>query len=102
MAAELYEATERALAAEVKRREEAERNAGTGRFSDGQRLGLVCDALLRGSQIEEENKSLKADNARLRASLGELLTCHAEGGFVEPDKEVLDKARAALNHEPKD
>jgi len=42
-----------------------------------------------------ENSS-HARTARLREALAEILDCHAEGGFVEPNRDVLDKARAAL------
>ena len=29
-------------------------------------------------------------------ALGEFIKCHAEGGFVQPDEEVIQKAKAAL------
>ena len=33
---------------------------------------------------------------RLAEALKDLLECHAEGGFVEPEKAVLDEGRASL------
>lgn len=37
-----------------------------------------------------------ADVIRLANALHDLVLCHQEGGFVQPDSDVLDNARAAL------
>ncbi len=34
--------------------------------------------------------------AELEKALTELVECHSEGGFVQPDTDVLDRARLAL------
>jgi hypothetical protein len=44
-----------------------------------------------------EIERLAAVNADLLAALRELLLCHGDGsGFVQPDADVLDAARAAI------
>lgn len=92
------------LAAMTKRAEEAERH---GYFcphcdavfplsKDGAFAALAHEQSCHKSPFVLERDRLQADNARLRKALESLVKCHANGGFVEPDEDVLTQARAAL------
>ena len=55
----------------------------------------------QGAEADLANMLLRVEraealSARLHSALTDLVQCHAEGGFVQPDDEVLNAARCAL------
>jgi hypothetical protein len=50
-------------------------------------------------EMRAEITRLQAREAKLREALAELVRCHDGGGFVQPDDDVLNAARAALRKE---
>lgn len=50
-------------------------------------------------EMRAEITRLQAREVKLREALAELVRCHDGGGFVQPDDDVLNAARAALREE---
>lgn len=51
----------------------------------------------RAEVTEEKLAEAEACCVRLAEAIRDLLECHAEGGFVQPDDDVLSNANAALS-----
>ena len=56
----------------------------------------ICDMRSRLRDALSEERRLRQQRDALAAALRELIACHAEGGFVQPDAAVLTAALAAL------
>ena len=71
---------------------EADRQAAIAEYQDG----ALAREIEIAQELEKEVSRLRQINKELLAALCDLVECHAEGGFVEPDKEVLEAASAAI------
>lgn len=70
----------------------------SGQVKDGQpcHLAAMKERERLRSEILRRLAETQADASALLDALRDLVQCHAEGGFVEPDDDVLAAARAAI------